>query len=148
MVHSVIASSSISLLLRAAVVAGELRVFAQIGPVDGDHQTLEDAVAVAGDDDVAAVLAEVGIGRRDPGQAGAGALTNVAETGKLGDQALHDPEDRFVQSHIDELAFAAVDLEVIHRHEGTDDAIERCQRVPDAHAHPHRRPVRVAGEVA
>ena len=56
---------------RAPRVAGEFGCARQIVATDRLHQALVDAVAVARDQGVLAVFAEIGVGRRDSGQTGA-----------------------------------------------------------------------------
>ena len=118
-------------VLHAPVVVRERRIVREIGAADRVHQPLEDAVAVAGDDHVAAVVARIGAGRRDAGQDAPAALAHVAERRELRDQALHHAEHRLVQRDVDELALAAVDLDVVHREQRADHAVQRrraCRR--------------------
>ena len=84
----------------------------QIGTVYRQHQPLEDAVAIAGDQH-AAVGAVIRIAGRDAGQGAAGRLAHRAKRAVLGDQAFHHIEHRFVQRHVDHLAQATVGLAVV-----------------------------------
>ena len=72
---------------RAAVVAAQGRVVGEVGPADRPHQAPEDRVAVARDDDVAAILGRVGVRGRDARQGaarpGADLAEEVVDAGRL-----------------------------------------------------------------
>src|SRR5690606_10440649 len=131
-------------VLTASVVVLQAWVIAQVVAADQAHQALVDAVAIAGDQHVAAVVARVGVGRRDAWQGAAGRLADVAEGVVLGDQAFHHGEYRLVQCHVDLLAFAAART-LLQGQQHADHAVQRGQRVADADAHAHRRLAGVAG---
>ena len=74
----------LGLVLDAAVIVGETRIGREIGPPRGGHEPLEDAVAVATDDDVFSVAATIGIRGHDAGKLGALRLTDLPEDIELG----------------------------------------------------------------
>ena len=119
------------------VVARQYGVLRQVRPIDCLHEPTKNAVAIAGDRDVQTVAAAVSVGRGDPGHAGATALAHETLHLVLGHQAFHNSKDRFVERHINELALAAVDLEMVHRHQRTDRPVERCEGVAQADADSH-----------
>ncbi|MNT19536.1 hypothetical protein D3C72_1547980 [compost metagenome] len=71
----------------------------------------------------------------------------MAELGELRHQALHHGKDRLVQGHVHILPLAVVVAQVMHGQQRADDAVQRCQRVADADAGTHRRPVGVAADI-
>jgi hypothetical protein len=132
----------------AAGVVRQRRVGRQVVAADGLHQAAEDAVAVAGHQHVA-VGAAVGVAGRDAGQRAAGGLAHGAEGAVLGQQAFHAVEHALVQRHVDHLPLARfTSLAVVQRHQDADHAVQRRQRVADAHAHAHRRAAGLGRQVA
>ena len=111
-------------VLNAPVVSRELRVFGQVRASHRTHQALEDAIAVAGNDDVAPILARIRVGGRDAGETCAGAFPYVTEGRKLRDQAFHHAEHRLVERDVDVLALAAVRFQMVHGEQRADDAIK------------------------
>src|SRR5829696_2163373 len=133
-------------VLRAPVVAREPWILCQVGTADGVHQPLVDAICVARDDDVLAVLARIRARRNDAGQRRAGSLPDVPESRELRDEALHDAEHGLVQRYVDVLALPGVDLVMIESQQRADHAVERRKRVADADADAYGRPVRISRE--
>ena len=136
----------------AAVVARQLRVARHVDAAHGQHQALEDGVAVAGDDDVFAVARRVGIRGDDAGQGTACALAHHARLVIFGHQRLHQVEHGFVQGHVDHLPFAVLasarHVAVAQGHHGADHAMQCRHGVADRHAHAHGRAVGKAGHIA
>ena len=93
------------------------------------------------------ILAAVGVAWGNAGQGASRRLADHAEGAVLGQQAFHAVEDRFVQGHVDHLAFAA-GLAFVQRQQDADHAVQRGQRVADAHAHAHRHAAGLGGQVA
>ena len=81
-------------------------------------------------------------------------ITHRAEDAVLGQQALHAVEDRFVQRHIHHLAasfgrfFTDALGSGLQCQQHTDHAVQRGQRVAQAHARAHRHPAGLAHQVA
>ena len=132
--------------LHAPGVVGQRRVGRQVSPADGLHEALEDAVAVAGHQHLA-IGAGVGVGGRDARQRAARGLAHRTEGAVLGQQAFHAVEDGLVQRHVHHLPAPAA-MTLVQGGQHADHPMQRGQRVADAHAHPHRWPPRLAGEVA
>jgi len=131
----------------AARIVGEVRRFGQVGPADGEHEALEDAVAIARHEHDA-VAATVRIRRCDARQRTAARLAHGAERAVFGDQAFHHVEHRLMQGDVDHLSLAAIDLAVVQRSQDADHAMQRGEGIADRHAAAHRHPPRLAGEVA
>ena len=134
-------------MLRPAIVMREARIIGQILAPHQRHQALVDAVAIAGNQYVRAVIAQVGIGGRDAWQCTTGGLADIAEGVVLGYQAFHHGEYRFVQRDVDFLSLAAA-VALLQGEQHTDYAVERGQRVTNAHADTHRRLARISGQVS
>ena len=83
-------------------VALQIRVGGQVRPADGLHVTLEDRVAVAGDDDAGAVGARVGVARRDALHPAADALAGHAVGEIVGYQRLHHRQHGLVEGDVDD----------------------------------------------
>ncbi len=132
----------------AAGVVGQCRVGAQVGAADRRHQALEDAVAVAGDQHVAAVAAAVGVGRRDAGQRAAGRAR--APRRRRCTRASR------LSMQLNTASYSATSMTwpcapltcaVLQRHQDADHAVQRRQRVADARRPraPARGPARRSG---
>ena len=123
-----------------AIIVGEARVVADVVSAHHVHQAFEDAVAVAADQHVSAIAAEICIGGRNSRQGAAARLTHITEVIVFGNQALHHSKNRFVQSDVDALAPAAVLIAMMQSQQNADNRIQRRNRVADADASAHRRP--------
>ncbi len=132
----------------AAIVVRQAGIVPKIGAVDHFHQALENPVAVARDQQVAAVFADIRVRRRDAGQRGAGRLADHAAAIIFRQRALHHVEDGFVERDVDHLAAAAVNIAMIQRHQQPDESMQRGQRIADGNPDPHRCPAGFAGKVA
>ena len=111
------------------------------------HEAFENAVAIARHQGVAAVLAAVGIGRRNPGQGAAARLAHRTKGAVLGQQAFHAIEHRFVQSHVNHLALATA-VALVQGHQNANHAVQGRQGVANADPHTHWYAARLGGEVA
>ena len=131
-------------LCRAAIVVGQFRVVRQVWPIDRLHEPTKNAVAISGDRDVQTITTAIGIGGCNPWHGGAAALAHETLHLVFGHQAFHNPKDRFVERHINELSLAAVDLEMMHCHQRTDRPVERGEGVAQADADSNGGAVREA----
>ena len=145
-VQSAIAWSSSRHAGGATGVVRQARIGGEIVPAEGAHQALEDAVAVAGDQDPA-IAAGIGIARGDAGQRTAGGMADRTEGAVLRQQALHAVEHRLVERHVHHLPVPAVAIALAQGRQHADGAVKRGERIADAHAHAHGHPPRLAGQV-
>jgi hypothetical protein len=126
----------------------EVGIVAQIEAADRLHQAAENAVAVAGDEDVVAVVAAIGVGGRDAGQRAAGGFPHRAERIVFRQQAFHDVEHRLVEGDVHDLSFAVVLVAMAQRHHKADHAVQGGERVADGNPDAHRDASGLGGQVS
>ncbi len=131
----------------AAGVVGEVGVLPQVVAPHGVHQALEDGVAVARNQHIAAVLAGVGVGRRNAGQGATGRPTHFAKGAVFGQEAFHAIEHRLIQGHIDHLTLTRT-LSLLQRQQDANDTMQSGQGVAQAHPHTHRHAAGLCGQVS
>ncbi len=94
-----------------------------------------------------AVGAGVDRRRRDARHDVAAALADETEHVELRHHAFHHREDSFIQRNVDHLAQSAIDLAMTQRHQRTDHAPQRGNRITDGNPGTHRWPIFETGDV-
>ncbi len=126
-----------------ATVIGQAWVSPKIIATNCCHQALKNTVAIASHKDIAAILAKIGIGRRNTRQRATGRLAHCTEGTIFWLQAFHTIEDGLVKGHINHLTLATF-LSLMQGHQNADDTMQRGQGIANTDTNPYRHTTRLS----
>ena len=123
-------------------VARQIGICTQILTTNGRHQSLENTVAIAGNQGTA-IFAKVCIGRRNTWQSATSRTAHGTKLTELRQQTFHAIENCLVKGDVDHLPKTTF-LLFMQGHQNTDDTVQRGQGVANTDADPDWQPAGLA----